>query len=94
VAVQAAERLGRLKLNGRLVRPSPLSVVTELEGCRLLLESTRALWSGLEHAAIGPGDAAERTARVERLLATTEQLRLDALLRATWQEAESAGEVR
>jgi hypothetical protein len=82
-AVWTAEKLGRLKLNGRLLRPSPLSAVTELEGFRLLLESNRALWSGLAHLAVGPADAADRAHRAEELLATSESLRLVALHTAT-----------
>ncbi len=78
-AVWAAEKLGRLKLNGRLLRASPLSPVTELEGSRLLLEATRALWVGLAHLALGPEDADERAQRIEQLLDTAEQLRLEAL---------------
>jgi hypothetical protein len=81
VAVWSAEKLGRLKLNGRVLRPSPLSAVTELEGCRLLLESNRALWTGLGQ--LGPADAAERAGRTEGLLETAERLRLAALHRAT-----------
>jgi hypothetical protein len=83
-AVRAAEQLGRLKLNGRVLRRSPLSAVTELEGCRMLLESTRALWVGLEHLNLGPDDAAERARRTERLLVEAERLRLEALHRASW----------
>jgi hypothetical protein len=82
-AVWAAEKLGRLKLNGRVLRPSPLSAVTELEGCRVLLESDRAAWAGLAHLAVGPADAAERARRTEPLLATAERLRLAALRAAT-----------
>jgi hypothetical protein len=78
-AVWTAEKLGRLKLNGRILRPSPLAAVTELEGCRLLLESDRALWSGLTQLAIGPADADERARRAERLLAAAEELRLAAI---------------
>ena len=85
VAAWSAEKFGRLKLNGRVLRSSPLSAVTELEGCRLLLESDRAAWSGLAHLAIGPADAAERASRAERLLARAESLRLDALSTATRQ---------
>jgi uncharacterized protein (UPF0548 family) len=87
-AVWAAEKVGRLKLNGRVIRRSPLSAVTELEGCRLLLESSRALWSGLEHLSIGPTDASERRQQVERLIATAERLRLVALYDATRQRIE------
>jgi hypothetical protein len=81
-AVWAAEKVGRLKLNGRVVRTSPLSSVTELEGCRLLLESSRALWTGIAHLEIGPTDAAERAGRSEQLLARAEGLRVDALQHA------------
>jgi hypothetical protein len=94
VAVWVAERLGRLKLNGRLLRPSPLSAVTELEGSRLLLEANRALWSGLAHLAIGPPDAAERAHRSEGLLATAERLRLNALQHATHQNISATAESR
>jgi hypothetical protein len=74
-----AEKLGRLKLNGRVLRPSPLSAVTELEGCRLLLESNRALWTGLARLTIAPPDAAERGRRAEELLAAAERLRVRAV---------------
>jgi hypothetical protein len=55
----------------------------ELEGCRMLLESDRALWSGLEQLAVAPADAAERAVRAEHLLAAAERLRLQAVQRAT-----------
>jgi Domain of unknown function (DUF1990) len=87
-AVWMGEKLGRLKLNGRLLRPSPLSVVTELEGCTLLLESDRALWAGLAQVGIGPSDAAERASRAERLFAAAEARRLTALRAATRQSPE------
>jgi uncharacterized protein (UPF0548 family) len=83
LAVTVGERLGRLKLNGRLLRPSPLSAVVELDGCRLLLEKAAALWSGLDHIALGPADAAERAERARRLVRAAEPLRLDALAYAT-----------
>lgn len=82
-AVLLGERLGRLKLNGRVLRSSPLSAVVELEGCRLLLESTDALWSGLDRLALGPSDAARRRERAARLVDAAEALRLDALEQAT-----------
>lgn len=93
-AVWTAEKLGRMKLNGRVLRPSPLSAVTELEGCRLLLESSRALWSGLTDLRIGPADAIDRARRAEGLLATAEQLRLAAIQRAIRQEVQAAREGR
>ncbi len=87
-AVRVGERLGRLKLNGRVVRPSPLAAVTELEGCLLLLESNRALWSGLAASALGPPDAAARAERALELQDAAEQRRLTALRRAIWTEVE------
>jgi hypothetical protein len=78
-AAALAERGGRLKPNGTLVRRSPLSGLVELEGLQLLLEGSRALWRALERAGIGPpGDAAGRAERAERLLALAERLRLEA----------------
>jgi Domain of unknown function (DUF1990) len=93
-AAWSFEKLGRLKLNGRIVRPSPLAAVTELEGCKILLESDRALWSGLAHLAIGPSDAAERARRAEGLLAAAEQLRVEAFHGATHHRVDAVGQPR
>jgi hypothetical protein len=93
-AAWSFEKLGRLKLNGRIVRPSPLAAVTELEGCRMLLESDRALWSGLAQLAIGPSDAAERARRAEGLLAAAEQLRVQAFHGATHHRVDAVGQPR
>jgi hypothetical protein len=93
-AAWSAEKAGRLKLNGRVLRPSPLASVTELEGCRFLLESDRALWSGLAHLAAGPPDAAGRASRAGGLLEAAERLRLDALHPATHQRVDAPGRPR
>jgi hypothetical protein len=53
--VAVAERLGRLKLNGRLLGYSPLSRVVELEGLAVGIEARGCLWQSL--AAIAPDDA-------------------------------------
>lgn len=82
-AVVIGERLGRLKLNGRTFRFSPLSTVVELEGCRLLLESAADLWSGLDPLALGPPDAELRKTRIAQLGETAEALRLAALEHVT-----------
>lgn len=82
-AVIVGERAGRLKLNGRTIRSSPLSAVVELEGSRLLLESAAALWSGLDPLALGPVDAARRRERVAQLGEAAEALRLQALEQVT-----------
>jgi uncharacterized protein (UPF0548 family) len=93
-AVWAGEKLGRLKLNGRVVRASPLSAVTELEGCLLLLESNRALWSGVASLAIGPADATDRAQLTSKLLATGERLRLNALHSATQRDVDATSDDR
>jgi hypothetical protein len=43
-----AEKLGRLKLNGRLLGYSPLSRLVELEGLSLGVRGKLALWRALE----------------------------------------------
>lgn len=43
-----AEKLGRLKLNGRLLSYSPLSRLVELEGLVLGVSGKLALWQALE----------------------------------------------
>jgi len=45
-----AEKLGRLKLNGRLTGYSPLSRLEELEILSLGVEGKLALWQALGHA--------------------------------------------
>ena len=42
------EKLGRLKLNGRIVRRSPLAPVYELEGLAMGTRGKRALWESLK----------------------------------------------
>ncbi len=58
-AAWLVERLGRLKLNGRIVRYSPLSRLVELEGLCLGSQGRRAMWRALR-----------RLARTERYLAS------------------------
>jgi hypothetical protein len=81
-AAWAGEKLGRLKLNGRIVRASPLSAVVELEGCALLLTSVQLLWEGLAEVALGPEDAQQRAGRAEQLRRKAEQARSEAFPRA------------
>jgi hypothetical protein len=54
-AARGAERLGRLKLNGRLSGSSPLSPLVELDGLSLGIEASALLWRNLEGAADGLG---------------------------------------
>jgi hypothetical protein len=44
-----AERLGRLKLNGHILRPSPLTPFIELESLSLGVEGKLRLWRVLSH---------------------------------------------
>ena len=48
IAGWSAEKLGRLKLNGRLRGYSPLSRVVELEGLSLGVHGKLAMWRSLE----------------------------------------------
>jgi hypothetical protein len=86
----AAEKAGRLKLNGRLTGYSPLSRVVELEGLALGIEGKRALWralaavaaederlAGVDFAALG------RRADRQRRLVERERLRAAAIAFAT-----------
>ncbi|MGW6989721.1 hypothetical protein [Streptomyces sp. NPDC054946] len=52
VAGRLAEKAGRLKLNGRLVKRSPLSDVLELEAMRLGVEGKASLWRSLRLLAV------------------------------------------
>ena len=50
-AAWAAEKVGRLKLNGELTRYSPLSRLLELESLAVGIDGKRALWLALEATA-------------------------------------------
>jgi hypothetical protein len=76
----AAEKLGRLKPNGRLIGYSPLSRLIELEGLLLGVRGKLALWHSLETVQAGrPGvaivDLAALAARAEHQLTEIERHR-------------------
>lgn len=48
IAATVAERVGRLKPNGRLATPSPLSAVLELDVMRAAVVGKRGLWETLD----------------------------------------------
>ena len=77
-AAWTAERMGRLKLNGRLVRRSPLSRVLELEAMRLGAEGKVAGWRTLRAGAMVEDrlDAGRLDALIERARAQIEVLEL------------------
>ena len=83
----AAERLGRLKLNGQITGYSPLSRVLELEGLTMGVRGKLSLWQNLRVAADAPERAAgvdldALIARAERQLTGLEEQRLAAARRA------------
>lgn len=82
-----AEKLGRLKPNGRLRGYSPLSRVVELEGLALGINGKLALWRALQQLApdlpeLGNFDLAALAARAEGQLESLEPHRLRAVTEA------------
>jgi hypothetical protein len=72
-----AERAGRLKMNGTVVRRSPLTPLVELEGLAMVLEGARARWAALDAAGVVPGsDPGRRAARASGLAGRAEEIRL------------------
>lgn len=83
IAGWAAEKVGRLKLNGRLLSRSPLSDVIELEGLHLGVLGKAACWRLLRSLAqteprLDVAQLAELLARAERQAAELDELRLAA----------------
>lgn len=77
----AAERAGRLKLNGRLRGYSPLSRLLELEGLVLGATGKRALWRALREVddeSLRSIDLVSLERRADAQLAELEQHRLEA----------------
>ena len=75
-----AEKLGRLKLNGELLRHSPLSRMEELELLSLGVEGKRLLWLALAEThgeEIGQERLAELAARAEEQRVGVERHRLE-----------------
>ena len=77
------ERVGRVKLNGRLRSYSPLSRLWELEALALGLDGKRLLWSNLRDGTDAPARAPEidlgaLIERAERQRADLEPFRADA----------------
>jgi len=70
-AAWAAEKVGRLKLNGHLLARSPLSSLVELEALRLGVEGKASLWRTLRQAAAN--EPRLNTTRLDELLAAAEE---------------------
>jgi hypothetical protein len=82
-AAWTAEKLARLKLNGRLLGYSPLSRLVELEALSLGVSGKLALWRALEQLEPGRPELAKATlaeliVRAERQLDGLEEQRLRA----------------
>lgn len=82
-----AEKLGRLKLNGRLLSYSPLSRVVELEVLALGISGKLALWRALEFLALDWPELADleldqHVLRAQRQLDGVEAQRLLAVAEA------------
>jgi hypothetical protein len=90
----AAEKLGRLKLNGRLLGYSPLSRLTELEMLMLAVTGKLALWRALHQLA--PGDPHLNGDVLERLIerAGRQREELETLRQRAVGEALEAGAQR
>ena len=82
--VRAAEFVGRLKLNGRILERSPLSSVVELETLVVGVRGKEALWTSLQRAGVSLEDvdldALVESARAQG--AELEALRLSAAEKA------------
>jgi hypothetical protein len=65
------EKAGRLKLNGRILRPSPLSRLVELETLALGVTGKKALWRSL--AAVKETDSRLASVDFDALLTSAEQ---------------------
>lgn len=77
----AAEKLGRLKLNGRLTGYSPLSRLVELEMLHIGITGKLQLWQALDEtqsAKLAQFDLPGLVERAESQRARVERLRLDA----------------
>ncbi|MGW0336591.1 hypothetical protein ACWD0J_32890 [Streptomyces sp. NPDC003011] len=92
-AGRLAEKVGRLKANGRLVRRSPLSPMLELELLRLGVEGKAAAWRTLRRLSdadsrLDPGQLDLLLERAHRQLDTLEQLRLRQVTQTFQQSAD------
>lgn len=86
----AAEKLGRLKLNGRLTGYSPLSRLIELEMLHIGIIGKIQLWQALEEtqsAQLAQFDLPGLVERAESQRTTVERLRLDAAREAFAEES-------
>jgi hypothetical protein len=84
-AAWTAEKLGRLKLNGRLSGYSPLSRLVELEMLYLGITGKKQMWNALEHTlgkSVGEFDFGRLETRAGRQRDRVKELHLKAAGRA------------
>lgn len=74
-AFQIGERIARLKPNGRLVRPSPLTPFLEVEALLDAVHAKAAGWWGLAAAGLDPTIAPELPSLISRAELQIERLR-------------------
>ncbi len=80
-----AEKVGRLKPNGRLLSYSPLSRLVELEGLHIGISGKLSLWQSLEATSadeVSSADFTELIARAQAQLADLEPFRTAAAIEA------------
>jgi hypothetical protein len=90
VGAWAAEKLGRLKLNGRLTGYSPLSRLVELELLHIGITGKIQLWQALDETQstkLAQFDLPGLVKRAESQRAAVERLRLDAAREAFAEES-------
>jgi hypothetical protein len=83
----AAERIARLKPNGRLITYSPLSRIVEFDGLSAGVNGKRVLWLSLLHVAdhypaVDPDEMKRLIARADEQLETIQDLRDEASVEA------------
>jgi hypothetical protein len=83
---RVGERLGRLKPNGRLGQPSPLTPLVELEALFVGINGKRALWATLrvwsQPLGLDPAELAELERDAQRQAAAVESMLQDVRSRA------------
>jgi hypothetical protein len=90
LAVGTAERIGRIKMNGRVARRSPLSEVLELEALRGVVGTAGAFWAAVARAGFAsPASVAGHADRCADLGPRVEEARLAAAARVLAPDAPS-----
>jgi hypothetical protein len=91
-AAWAAEKAGRLKLNGRVLGYSPLSRLIELDGLHIGINGKIAAWTALKQANVkelAGFDLDRLIERAERQLSELEPFRRDAAAAALAEDADT-----